>query len=145
MKKKVIVSVILAACFSFSGIFSGCDIFDKPTEPPVQTVYTLSTEDIALLLGAEYRPDFVLKQNGETIDATITFSSSATEYVSVLNGKLKAEKLGEATITAIATLENKEVARTTFKCKVNENKGIHPVKNSYLLYIYLYMLKIIIK
>ena len=120
----------------FSVFGSGCN--KKPNsnnDEPEQKVYTLFADDISILLGYEYAPELILKLNGETISSTITLTSDSVEYVSVNGSKLKAEKLGQANITAVAKVNDLEVAKQTFKCEVKENKGIHPLKSSYLLYV----------
>ncbi len=89
-----------------------------------------------MLVGAEYTPDFSLKADGETVeDAALTYRSSNAATVSVSGEKLKAEKVGSATIEVVAKVDGTQVAEGSFTCKVNENKGIHPVKSSYQLYV----------
>lgn len=136
MKKYSIFSIILSLVLTFSIFNVGCNNKDeKDAQKPEQKVYSLLSEDISILVGYEYLPNLTLTLNGEPIEASILLTSENSEYVSVNNGKLKAEKLGESKITAIAKIGAKEVARTTFNCEVQENKGIHPLKNSFVLYI----------
>ena len=139
MKRKMLLSVILAALLTVGGAFVGCKTDE--TEPPevsapVEIVYTVDVEDIALLIGAEYIPDFSLKaNNAEVENATFSYRSLNTDTVSVVGGKLKAEKVGVATIEVSVSVGGTQVAQSAFTCKVNANKGIHPVKSSYLLYV----------
>ena len=140
IKNKKFISIILAACCVFCGAIGGCDKGGNGSSgqnsTQTQTVYTLVAEDIALLVGTEYTPDFCLKANGEQVEeATLTFNSLASDIVSVANGQLKAEKVGVADIEVVAKIDGKEIAKTTISCKVNENKGIHPLKSAYVLYI----------
>ena len=138
MKRKTILSAIFALLFAICGLFGACDANDKENSSSEQTevVYTLSADDISLLVGAEYKPDCSLKADGKRVDgATFTYRSLNTEFVSVAGDKLKAEKVGAATIEISASVVGKQVAQSTFSCKVNENKGIHPVKSEYVLYI----------
>lgn len=137
MKRKTLLSVILSSCLMLCGLFGACDLSNGNTpEPTPEVVYTLPVEDISLLVGAEYTPDFVLKADGKVWeDATLTYRSLKTDVVSVIGEKLKAKKLGTATIEVVAYVDGTQVAQGSFTCKVNENKGIHPVKSSYKLYI----------
>ena len=133
MKRKTLLSLILAVVCAFCSLLSGCDTNENS---PSETVYTLSVDDISLLVGTEYTPNFVLKADGETVeDAAVTYRSLNSATVSVSGEKLKAEKVGSATIEVVAKVDGKQVAESSFSCKVNENKGIHPVKNSYTLYV----------
>lgn len=138
MKRKTLLSVLLAVVLAFCGLIGGCNTNENnnPDSSPSETSYALLIDDISLLLGAEYTPDFSLKADGKAVeDATITYRSLKTDVVSVSGKKLKAEKLGTATIEAVASVDGTQVAQASFTCKVNENKGIHPVKSSYLLYV----------
>ena len=137
MKRKTLLSLVLAAFLVICGLFSGCQTNEneKPSTP-TETVYTLLSNDISLLVGAEYTPDFVLKANNLTVEnAGLSYRSLNTETVSVVGGKLKAKKVGVATIEVVASVDGEKVAQASFSCKVNENKGIHPVRNSYVLYV----------
>ena len=125
-KRTTVLSILLVVVLSFSAFVTGCNKNDG---------YTLAVEDVSILLGHEFTPDVVLKLNGDFVDSTVTLTSSDSECVSVDGGKLKGEKTGEATITAVAKVENKKKAKTTFKCEVKENKGIHPIDSSFLLYV----------
>lgn len=141
MKSKRLLSVILATFLVGCGLFSGCDTNVNESSSPdssnqSEIVYTLSVEDISLLVGSEYKPNFSLTANGEAVEgAAFTYRSLDTEFVSVSGEKLKAEKVGSATIEVSANVSGEKVAQATFSCKVNENKGIHPVKSSYVLYV----------
>ena len=133
MKRKTLLSLILAVVCAFCGLLGGCDTNENP---PSETVYTLSVDDISLLVGTEYTPNYVLKADGETVeDAAVTYRSLNSAIVSVSGEKLKAEKVGTASIEVVAKMDGKQVAESSFACKVNENKGIHPVKTSYMLYV----------
>ena len=126
MKRKTILSAIFALLFAICGLFGACDANDKENSSSEQTevVYTLSADDISLLVGAEYKPDCSLKADGKRVDgATFTYRSLNTEFVSVAGEKLKAEKVGTATIEISASVVGKQVAQSTFSCKVNENKA----------------------
>ncbi len=139
MKRKMLLSVILAALLTVGGALGGCKT--NETEPPevsapVEIVYTLGVEDIALLIGAEYIPDVSLKANNALVEnAVFAYHSLNPDTVSVVGDKLKAEKVGVATIEVSVSVGGTQVAQSSFTCKVNENKGIHPVKSSYLLYV----------
>lgn len=141
MKRKTLLSVLLAISFAVCGLFSACDTNNSKgasndSSNQSEIVYTLSVEDISLLIGSEYKPDCSLNANGEAVQgATLTYRSLHTEIVSVAGEKLKAEKLGLATIEVVASVDGNQVAQATFSCKVNENKGIHPIKSFYVLYI----------
>ncbi len=133
MKRKTLLSLILAVVCAFCGLLGGCDTNENP---PSETVYTLAVDDISLLVGTEYTPNYVLKADGETVeDAAVTYRSLNSAIVSVSGEKLKAEKVGTASIEVVAKMDGKQVAESSFACKVNENKGIHPVKTSYMLYV----------
>ncbi len=136
-RSNIIFSIILSCVLLFSVISTGCNNTnkDKGSQEPTKKVYTLLVEDIALLVGYEYTPNLTLKLNGEEVSSVISFNSSNSEFVSVNNGKLKGEKIGQAKITAKAYVNSKEVASAEFNCAVNDNKGIHPLKSSYLLYV----------
>ncbi len=137
MKRKTLLSVFLSSCFMLCGLFSACEPSNGNTpEPTPEAVYTLPVEDISLLVGAEYTPDFSLNADGKAVeDATLTYRSLKTDVVSVVGEKLNAKKVGSATIEVTANVNGTQVAESSFTCKVNENKGIHPVKNSYKLYV----------
>ncbi len=141
MKRKMLLSVLLATFLAGCGLFSSCDKNNDGSSSPdsstqTEIVYTLLADDISLLVGAEYKPECFLKANGETVEgATLTYHSLNTEFVSVAGEKLKAEKAGLATIEVVASVDGNKVAQESFSCQVNENKGIHPVKSSYLLYV----------
>lgn len=138
MKRKTLLSVLLTIALAFCGLFVGCGKKenDNPNSSPSETVYTLLIDDISLILGTKFTPDFSLTADGKAVeDAEITYRSLKTDTVSVSGEKLKAEKLGTATIEAVASVDGTQVAQTSFTCKVNENKGIHPVKSSYMLYV----------
>ena len=133
MKRNTLLSLILAVVCAFCGLLGGCDTNENPSS---ETGYTLTVDDISLLVGTEYTPNFVLKAGGETVEgAVVTYRSSNSSIVSVSEGKVKAEKVGTATIAAVAKIDGQQVAESSFACKVNENKGIHPVKSSYMLYV----------
>ncbi|MBE7100863.1 MAG: hypothetical protein E7364_04560 [Clostridiales bacterium] len=140
MKRKTLLSVFFAVLFAVCGLFGACGTNDNENSSDStnqsEIVYTISADDISLLIGAEYKPDCSVKANGETVEnATFAYRSFNTEVVSVSGEKLKAEKAGIANIAVSASVDGKQVAEATFSCKVNENKGIHPVKTSYLLYV----------
>ena len=139
MKRKMLLSVVLAAFLTVFGLFGACKTNDgknPDSSTQTETVYTLSVEDISLLVGAEYSPDFSLRANNAVVeDAVFSYRSLNTETVSVVGGKLKAEKVGVATLDVFASVDGVKVAEASFTCKVNDNKGIHPVKSSYLLYV----------
>ncbi len=137
MKRKSLLSVFLAAALALCGLLGGCKNKNSNSDSsPSEAVYTLLIDDISLLVGAEYTPDFSLKADGETVeDAALTYRSLNVATVSVSGGKLKAEKVGSVTIEVVANVDGTQVAEGSFTCKVNENKGIHPVKGSYQLYV----------
>jgi len=136
-KKITLVSILLAFIFIVSAFATGCNnqSSQQPNDDNSQKVYTLLADDISILVGYEYTPNLTLRLNGEVISSTITLSSADTEFVSINNGKLKAEKIGQSVITAVASIDNEQMATTTFKCEVKENKSIHPLKSSFLLYV----------
>ena len=120
MKKRyAIFCILMSFVLMLSVIGAGCnEKSNESNQPePEQNVYTLSAEDISLLVGYEFAPDLTLFLNGKPISSTITLSSDNVEYVSVNGGKLKAEKLGQANITAVAKVNDLEVAKATFKCE----------------------------
>ena len=84
-------------------------IFTVPDEGLVPTIKTnTADEGIALLKGDTFALECAVDFDGtQFTDATFTFSSSDTATVSIGNdGKLKAEKLGEAVITVKASWRN---------------------------------------
>ena len=140
MKRKTLLSLIFAVALIPCTLFAGCNQTNEngssDSSYETEVIYTLSAEDISLLVGTEYNPNFTLKANGEVCeDATITYRSLKTDRVSVVGEKLKAEKVGSADIEVVAYLAGAKVAQASFTCTVNENKGIHPVKSSYVLYV----------
>ena len=84
-------------------------IFTVPDEGIVPTIKTnTADEGIALLKGDVFALSYGIVFNGaEYSDATFTFSSSDADVVSVNeDGKIKAEKLGEAVVTVKASWRN---------------------------------------
>lgn len=96
----------------------------------------IETEDIPLLQGSRFKPQFTASfQNKELKDVIYSLSSDNVSVVEIDGDVMCAKNVGEATITVTAKYRGIDnVATASFKSKINENEAIVTEKNAYDLF-----------